>query len=74
MNILNRLQSVRFTQIEGKPVAVLDVDDWQAAIEWLETIEDVQIVRNALTELEECHGDRDRAGWLKWDNIEEEWE
>lgn len=72
MNIIDRLQSVRFTHLEGKPVAVLDLEDWQAAIEWLETLEDIEVARHALAKLKECHGDRKRAGWLEWDAIEEE--
>ena len=37
MTGLEVLQSVEFLKIKGKKVAVLDVETWQALIEWLET-------------------------------------
>jgi hypothetical protein len=59
------LQSVEFLKIKGKQVAVLDVETWQSLIEWLETLEDLQIAKQALNELKAAGGNRDRAGWLK---------
>ena len=51
MTGLEVLQSVEFLKIKGKQVAVLDVETWQALIEWLETLEDLQIAKQALKEL-----------------------
>ena len=68
------MQSVEFLKIKGKQVAVLDVETWQALIEWLETLEDLQIAKQALNELKAAGGNRDRAGWLKWDDVESELE
>jgi hypothetical protein len=45
------LQSVDFLKRKGKKVTVLDVETWQALIEWLETLEDLQIAQQALKEL-----------------------
>ena len=70
MTGLEVLQSVKFLKIKGKQVAVLDVKAWQALIEWLETLEDLQIAKQALNELKAAGGNRDRAGWLKWDDVE----
>ena len=70
MTGLEVLQSVEFLNIKGKQVAVLDVETWQALIEWLETLEDLQIAKQALNELKAARGNRARAGWLKWDDVE----
>jgi hypothetical protein len=74
MNGLEVLQSVEFINLKGKQVAVLNLEDWQALIEWLETLEDVQIARKAFDELKAAGGNRQRAGWLKWDDVEQELE
>jgi hypothetical protein len=70
MTGLEVLQSVEFLKIKSKQVAVLDVETWQSLIEWLETLEDLQIAKQALNELRAAGGNRDRAGWLKWDDVE----
>jgi hypothetical protein len=41
-------------------------------IEWLENVEDVQIAQSAFAQLQAAGGDRAKAGWLKWDSIENE--
>ena len=63
------LQSVQFVTAKGKRLAVLGVEDWEALIEWLETLEDMSIVRQALAELRAVGGDRKRAGWLEWQSV-----
>ena len=55
-------------------MAVLDVETWKALIEWLETLEDLQIAKQALNELKAAGGNRDRAAWLKWDDVESQLE
>ncbi len=74
MSGLEALQSVQFVTVKGKRFAVLDVEDWEALIEWLETVEDVQTARQAFAELKAAGGDRERAGWLKWSQVEKELE
>lgn len=71
MNGLDALQSVQFVTAKGKRLAVLDADDWEALIEWLETLEDVAVVQEALAELKATGGQRDRAGWIEWKSISE---
>lgn len=66
------MQSVEFLKIKGQQVALLDVETGQALIEWLETLEDLQIAKQALNELKAAGGNRNRAGWLKWDDVESE--
>jgi hypothetical protein len=40
------LQSVQFVTVKEKRLAVLSAEDWEASIEGLETLEDVQIARS----------------------------
>lgn len=72
MHGVEALQSVQFTTVGGRRVAVIDGDDWDAMIEWIETIEDTQAVRAAFATLKAAGGDRQRAGWLRWDDVEDE--
>ncbi len=66
------LQSVQFVTVNGERLAVLSADDWEALVEWIETLEDVKLARQSLAELEAAGGDRKRAGWLEWDEVEKE--
>jgi hypothetical protein len=72
MTGLDALQSVQFVTKDGKRLAVLNADDWEALIEWLETLEDVQIARQAFAELRAAKGNRRRAGWQEWDAVADE--
>ena len=66
---LDVLQSVQYVTVKGKRFAVLEAEDWDALIEWLETLEDLEIARQATDMLRKAGGDRKRAGWLKWDEV-----
>lgn len=72
MSQLDVLQSVQFVTVKGERLAVVRAEDWEALIEWLETVEDMQIAREAFAELDTVGGDRERAGWLKWEAVEAE--
>ncbi len=74
MSGLEALQSVQFVTVKGKRFAVISAEDWEALIDWLETIEDVQIAQQAIEELKAAGGDRKRAGWLDWDTAEKDLE
>ena len=52
------LQSVQFVTVKGKRLAVLSAEDWEAFVEWIETLEDTQIARAAFAELKAAGGDR----------------
>ena len=69
MIALEALQSVQFVSVEDRRLAVLDAEDWEALVEWLETMEDIQTAKEAFTQLELVDGDRDQVGWLKWDDV-----
>ncbi len=74
MTALEALQSVQYVTVQDKRLAVLDLDDWEAIVEWLETLEDVAIAKQAYAQLEAAGGDRKQAGWLEWDKVKEELE
>jgi hypothetical protein len=72
MTGIEALQSVQFVTVKGKRLAVLGVEDWEALIEWMEDLEDTRIARSAYAELKAAGGDRKRAGWLEWEDVEQE--
>jgi PHD/YefM family antitoxin component YafN of YafNO toxin-antitoxin module len=69
MTALDLLQSVQLVTVKGERLAVVSADEWEAMIEWLETLEDTQIAKEAFAELRAAGGDRERAGWLRWDDV-----
>ena len=71
---LAALQSVQYVSAKGKRFAIVDMDDWEALLEWLETVEDIQIAREAYAELEAANGSRQKAGWLDWNDVRQELE
>jgi hypothetical protein len=71
MTGLEALQSVQYVTVKGRRFAVVDADDWETMLEWLEMLEDAQIAQKAYKELEAFRGDRERAGWVRWDEVEE---
>jgi hypothetical protein len=66
---LDMLQSVQFVTVKRERLAVLGADEWEAIIQWLETLEDTQIAKEAFAELRAAAGDREKAGWLRWDDV-----
>jgi hypothetical protein len=70
-SVLDILQSVQFISSGGRRFAVLDAADWEALMEWLETLEDTRIAHDAYAELKAAGGDRERAGWKEWRSIED---
>ena len=72
MTGLQALQSVQFVTTNGKRLAVVSAEDWEALIEWLETVEDVEVVRQACAQLKAAKGNRKKTGWLKWDAVKDD--
>ena len=72
MNGVEALQSVQFVTVHGKRFAVLSTEDWEALVEWLETVEDVHLAQEAFAKLQAAGGDRKGAGWVKWETVEKE--
>ena len=74
MSGLEALQSVQYVSAKGKRFAVVDADSWEAMIEWLEDVEDRDVVKESLTELKQAGGDRAKAGWRSWEEVQAELE
>jgi hypothetical protein len=72
MTGLDVLQSVQFVTVQGKRLAVVSAEDWETLVEWLETLEDIAIAQQAFAQLQRAGGDRAKAGWHKWTEIEGE--
>jgi len=72
MTALEALESVQYVTVKGKRLAIVSADDWEAMIEWLETLEDVELAKEAFAQLKAAGGDREQAGWRKWDDIKED--
>jgi len=70
MTGLEALQSVQFVNVKGQRLAVLSAEDWEALVEWIEDLEDAKIAKQALAELKAANGDRKKAGWLEWNEVE----
>ena len=68
------LQSVQFVTVKGKRLAVISAEDWDALIEWLETTEDLLVAQQAYNQLKAAGGDRNKAGWIEWSDVENELE
>ena len=71
MTALDALQSPRFITIKGKRFVLLETDDWEALIEWLEDKEDEAIIQEAYARLAEAGFDREEAGWMEWEKAKE---
>ena len=51
---------------------MIDVAEWEALREWLETLEDLQIFKESYRALEQAGGNRQQAGWLRWEDVRDE--
>jgi hypothetical protein len=72
MTGIDALRSVQFVTARGKRFAVLSAEDWEALVEWVETLEDTQIAKQAFADLAAAGGDRRRAGWVEWAAVADE--
>lgn len=72
MTALEALQSVQYVTVKGRRLAVLNADDWECVVQWLETLEDVDIAKQACRVLQDANGNREKAGWLRWDDVKDQ--
>jgi hypothetical protein len=72
MTGIEALQAVQFVTVDGRRLAVLSADDWGCLVEWLETLQDLSLAKEACRTLQAAGGDREKAGWLCWDGVKEE--
>lgn len=69
MTALEVLQSAQFITVRDRRYVVLPADDWEAFVDWLEDVEDSKVVREAIDMLKRAGNDREKAGWLKWQDV-----
>ena len=69
MSGIEALQSVQYVTAKGKRFAVLGIEDWETLVEWLETVEDIQIAKQAFATLGVAGNSRQQAGWLEWEQV-----
>jgi hypothetical protein len=72
MSALEAVQTVQFVTVRNKRFAVIDAEEWEALIAWLETLEDLQIFKDAYAELAAAGNNREKAGWLRWEDVRDE--
>lgn len=76
MVITDTMKSVQFlVNPAGQQTGVvLNMDDWERLVDWIENAIDIKIATQALRSLNQAGGRPEHAGWLAWDDIEEEWD
>ena len=72
MTGLEALKSAQFITVKEQRLVVLSAEDWNVLIEWLEDLEDAKIAKQSLSELKAANGDRKKAEWLEWSEVEEQ--
>lgn len=72
MTGVETLQSARYVTVKNRRFVVLDADDWEALLEWIETIEDIKAFQESQAQLEAAGGDPEKAGWLRWEDVRDE--
>lgn len=75
-DVIATLNSVQFVvDSQGKRTgALLSIKAWEALLDWIEEQEDAEIVKQALTELKEAGGRPEKAKWLAWETVRDEWD
>jgi hypothetical protein len=73
MTVMEALKSAQFVvDNSGRQTAVLlEIDAWEALIEWVEDVADTRLATQALAELEMAGGRPEKAGWLDWNDVRE---
>ena len=72
MTGLEALQAAQHVTVKNRKYVIVEAGDWEAMIEWLETVEDQQVFQQAMAELEAAGGDPVQAGWLRWEDVRDE--
>ena len=74
MATIAALSSVQYvTDSDGQRTGVLlDIGTWESLVEWIEDATDTQVAVKALTAMHAAGGP-EKAGWLAWEDIREEW-
>ncbi len=73
MENLNLLKNVQFVVgQDGRPSAVqMDIASWEASLDWLEDVEDRELIRAMLPKL---RAGLKASGALRWEDVAAEWD
>jgi len=69
MSGLEALQAVQFISVKDRHYAVIEAEEWEGLIEWLEALEDTAVFEQAMADLAASGGSPQRAGWLRWEDV-----
>ncbi len=72
MTALEAVQSVQFVTFKQKRFAVIEAEEWESLVAWLERLEDLQVFKESYEELARAGGSRQRAGWQLWEDVRDE--
>ena len=72
MTAVEVVRNVQFVTVNEKRFAVIEAEEWEALIAWLETLEDLQVFQESYDALEQAGGDRQQAGWFRWEDVRDE--
>ncbi len=73
MSAMEMLKGVQFVvDQDGRPSAVqMDIETWEAVLDWLEDIEDRSLIKEAISKL---RSGPKNAGALRWEEVRSEWD
>lgn len=75
-DVVTSLKSVQFVvDANGKRTgALLSIAAWEALLDWIENQQDAAIIQQAITELKAAGGRPEKAGWLAWEAVKDDWD
>lgn len=75
MTVVEALKSAQYVvdQNGHQTAVLLPMQSWHSLLDWIDDMADTHLAADALTALQAAGGRPERAGWLAWDDISEEW-
>jgi hypothetical protein len=72
MTALEAVQNVQFVTVKKKRFALIEAEEWESLVEWLERLEDLHLFKESYAELARAGGSREQAGWQRWEDVRDE--
>ena len=75
MTVVEALKSAQYVVDHNnhQTAVLLPMQSWQSLLDWIDNMADTHLAADALTALQAAGGRPERAGWLAWVDISEEW-